>query len=80
MERYLIHVRLESLLQYTFPLLCLMRLVQWGAGHNQCPGRNPAHLEVSKISATLFRDYNITQIAPNQDWTCESWLVALPKN
>ncbi|KAI9877155.1 MAG: Telomerase protein component 1 [Pleopsidium flavum] len=55
-------------------------LIHWGAGYNQCPGRNIAHLEVSKISATLLRDYNFTQVDPKQDWTFVSWFVALPAN
>lgn len=51
-----------------------------GAGYKQCPGRNLAHLEVSKISATLRRDYDIAQVDPKQDWTFKSWFIASPSN
>ncbi|KAJ5833375.1 hypothetical protein N7474_001686, partial [Penicillium riverlandense] len=43
-------------------------LIHWGAGYNQCPGRNLAHFEISKLAATLFRDYDIQQVNPKQEW------------
>jgi cytochrome P450 len=39
-------------------------MVTFGAGYNQCPGRNLAHLEVSKTTAMLMRDYEIGLVNP----------------
>lgn len=80
MDKHLIHVSIDLTPQCSFPLACLMKTFQWGAGYNQCPGRNLAHLEISKITATLLRDYDIEQVDPKQEWTYESWFVALPSN
>jgi len=45
-----------------------------------CPGRNLAHIEISKISATIIRDYDVERVNPKQDWSFESWFVAVPWN
>ncbi|KAJ6110130.1 hypothetical protein N7486_002365 [Penicillium sp. IBT 16267x] len=42
-------------------------LIHWGAGYNACPGRNFAQFEISKVAATLLRDYDIEQVDPKQD-------------
>lgn len=53
-------------------------MVAFGAGYNQCPGRNPAHLEVSKAAALMVRDYDIKQINPGQEWKFMSHFAAIP--
>ncbi|KAL4875796.1 cytochrome P450 [Aspergillus karnatakaensis] len=53
-------------------------LIHWGAGYNQCPGRNLAHFEISKLGATLLRDYDIEQIDPEQNWTWENHFTCVP--
>ncbi|EAW15334.1 cytochrome P450 [Aspergillus clavatus NRRL 1] len=55
-------------------------LIHWGAGYNQCPGRNLAHFEISKLAATLFRDYEIEQIHPKQEWMFENHFTVVPYN
>ena len=55
-------------------------LKQFGAGYNQCPGRHLAHLEVSKVSATLIRDFDVEQVNPKQSWTFETHFTAVPYN
>jgi cytochrome P450 len=55
-----------------------IELLQFGAGYNQCPGRHLAHLEVSKVVATLLRDFEIEQINPGQSWTFETHFTAVP--
>ncbi|KFY32922.1 hypothetical protein V495_08597 [Pseudogymnoascus sp. VKM F-4514 (FW-929)] len=36
-------------------------MVQFGAGYNSCPGQNLARMEISKVTATLVRDFDIRQ-------------------
>ncbi|KAF1812842.1 cytochrome P450 [Eremomyces bilateralis CBS 781.70] len=50
----------------------------FGAGYNQCPGRHLAHLEVSKVTATLLRDFDIEQVNPGQSWTFKAKFTAVP--
>lgn len=40
--------------------------MQFGAGYAACPGQNLARVELAKICATLFRDYDIRQVDPKQ--------------
>ena len=51
---------------------------QWGAGYNQCPGRNLAQFELSKLAATLLRDYDIEQVDPKKEWAFKSQFMAVP--
>ncbi|MCJ1320054.1 hypothetical protein MMC15_005390 [Xylographa vitiligo] len=53
-------------------------LIQFGAGYNSCPGRNLAQLEVSKVTATMVRDYDVRQIDPTKDWSYEAHFTAVP--
>ncbi|PWY74280.1 cytochrome P450 [Aspergillus heteromorphus CBS 117.55] len=53
-------------------------LIHWGAGYNQCPGRNLAHFEVSKVCATLLRDFDIEAVDPKQPWRFETHFTAVP--
>ncbi|RAK96825.1 cytochrome P450 [Aspergillus ibericus CBS 121593] len=53
-------------------------LIHWGAGYNQCPGRNLAHFEISKLTATIVRDYDIEQVDPKKPWSFETHFTAVP--
>ncbi|KAE8148707.1 cytochrome P450 [Aspergillus avenaceus] len=53
-------------------------LIHWGAGYNQCPGRNLAHFEMSKVTATIVRDYEIQQVDPKKPWRFETHFTAVP--
>ncbi|KAL4784109.1 cytochrome P450 [Aspergillus varians] len=50
----------------------------FGAGYNSCPGRNLASIELSKVIATLVRDYDICQQNPNEAWTYMAYFTAVP--
>ncbi|KAJ5721953.1 uncharacterized protein N7483_009887 [Penicillium malachiteum] len=43
-------------------------LIHWGAGYNQCPGRNLAHFEITKLAATLIRDFDFELTDPKKEW------------
>lgn len=51
---------------------------QWGAGYNACPGRNFAQFEISKLAATIFRDYAIEQVDPKHEWTWKNHFICVP--
>ncbi|RDW63194.1 cytochrome P450 [Aspergillus mulundensis] len=53
-------------------------LVHWGAGYNQCPGRNLAHFEISKLAATLLRDYEFEMVDPEKEWTFSNHFITTP--
>jgi hypothetical protein len=42
-------------------------MVAFGAGYDQCPSRNLAHLEVSKTTAMLMRDCEIELVDPKKE-------------
>lgn len=43
-----------------------------------CPGQNLAKIELSKICATLVRDYNIRQVDPGRNWQWKAYFVVAP--
>ncbi|KAL4907067.1 hypothetical protein BDW74DRAFT_190058 [Aspergillus multicolor] len=51
----------------------------FGQGYNSCPGRHLATIELSKIIATLVRDYDIRQQDPNQTWKYMAYFTAVPE-
>ncbi|KAL4884314.1 cytochrome P450 [Aspergillus karnatakaensis] len=53
-------------------------LIHWGAGYNQCPGRNLAQFELSKVLATVLKDYDIERIDPKKEWQFETRFLAVP--
>ncbi|OBT84328.1 hypothetical protein VE02_07275 [Pseudogymnoascus sp. 03VT05] len=53
-------------------------MVQFGAGYNSCPGKNLARMEVSKVTATLVRDFDIRQVDPKHEWSFKSHFTAVP--
>lgn len=52
--------------------------IAFGAGYNQCPGRHLAHLEVSKTTALLMRDYDIDLVDPTKEWKYETYFTVAP--
>lgn len=36
-----------------------------------CPGHQLAKIELSKVLATIVRDYDIKLVDENQDWKCK---------
>ncbi|KAL2817512.1 cytochrome P450 [Aspergillus cavernicola] len=53
-------------------------LVHWGAGYNQCPGRNLAHFEINKLAATLIRDYEFERVDPKKEWSFKNHFITTP--
>lgn len=60
-----------------FVVLCSPS-VQFGAGYESCPGHNIAKMELSKLTATIIRDYDIRQVTPGQEWSYKATFVAAP--
>lgn len=52
----------------------------WGFGYASCPGQNIAKIELSKICATLVRDYDFKQVDPKQEWTWKAYFTVVPEN
>ncbi|KAK0617794.1 benzoate 4-monooxygenase cytochrome P450 [Bombardia bombarda] len=50
----------------------------WGQGYNSCPGQNIAKMEMSKIAATLVRDYDIHQVDGKQEWQWKAYFTVVP--
>ncbi|KAL4733347.1 cytochrome P450 [Aspergillus similis] len=50
----------------------------FGHGYNSCPGRHLATIELSKVIATLVRDYDIRQQSPGQSWRYMAYFTAVP--
>ncbi|KAK8069631.1 benzoate 4-monooxygenase cytochrome P450 [Apiospora phragmitis] len=38
--------------------------IPWGVGYASCPGQHVARMQLSKIGATIVRDYEIRQVVP----------------
>ncbi|ETS77916.1 hypothetical protein PFICI_09978 [Pestalotiopsis fici W106-1] len=54
------------------------QFMPWGQGYASCPGQNIARLELSKIAATIVRDYDIRQVDPKQQWHWKARFAMLP--
>ncbi|KAH8898076.1 cytochrome P450 [Thozetella sp. PMI_491] len=52
--------------------------IPFGAGYNSCPGHHIAKMEISKICATLLRDYCIHQVDATQNWTYSAYFTVVP--
>ena len=52
--------------------------MQFGLGYGACPGINLAKIQLSKLTATIVRDYNIRQVDPDQSWTYDAYFNVLP--
>jgi cytochrome P450 len=51
---------------------------QFGAGYGSCPGQNIAKIELSKITATIVRDYDIRQVNKDQNWQWKAYFTVVP--
>ncbi|KAK4227121.1 benzoate 4-monooxygenase cytochrome P450 [Podospora fimiseda] len=54
-------------------------LIPFGLGFASCPGHYIAKIELSKICATLVRDYDFCQVDPKQEWTWKAFFSAVPE-
>ncbi|KUI71583.1 Pisatin demethylase [Cytospora mali] len=68
-ERWLEDEKSPALEKYYMP---------FGLGYMSCPGQNLARIELSKISATLVRDYDIRQVNPGQEWQWKAYFTVAP--
>ncbi|KAI1845677.1 hypothetical protein JX266_008288 [Neoarthrinium moseri] len=53
--------------------------IPFGAGYCSCPGQNFGKIEISKLTSTLVRDYNIRQVDPDQQWTWKAYFILVPR-
>ena len=53
--------------------------VPFGMGYGSCPGQNIAKIELSKICATLVRDYDIRQVDESKEWTWKAYFTVVPE-
>ena len=56
----------------------LIGCLQFGLGYAACPGINLAKIEMSKLAASIVRDYDIRQVNPKQEWSYEAYFNTLP--
>lgn len=47
-------------------------------GYNSCPGQNVAKMELSKITATMVRDYDIRLVNKSQQWSWKAYFTVVP--
>ncbi|KAK0714043.1 benzoate 4-monooxygenase cytochrome P450 [Lasiosphaeria miniovina] len=50
----------------------------FGLGYGGCPGINLAKIQMSKLAASLVRDYDVRQVNPGQEWSYEAYFNTLP--
>lgn len=53
-------------------------LIPFGAGYASCPGQHLARIELSKMAATIVRDYDICQVNAGQEWQYVANFTAVP--
>ncbi|KAI1871529.1 uncharacterized protein JN550_004523 [Neoarthrinium moseri] len=52
--------------------------IPFGAGYASCPGQNIARIELSKITATIVRDYDIHLVDKAQEWKYKAYFTVVP--
>ncbi|KAK8116160.1 hypothetical protein PG984_012662 [Apiospora sp. TS-2023a] len=52
--------------------------IPWGVGYAACPGQHIARMQLSKIAATIVRDYEVRQVVPGAEWKWSAWFTAVP--
>jgi cytochrome P450 len=52
--------------------------VQFGLGYAACPGQNLARIQLSKILATLVRDYDFRQVDKGASWKYYTFFTVAP--
>ncbi|KAJ1325264.1 benzoate 4-monooxygenase [Microdochium nivale] len=50
----------------------------FGLGYASCPGHNLAKIQLSKISATIVRDYDIEQVDKTAEWKYHTFFTVAP--
>ncbi|KUI60660.1 Pisatin demethylase [Cytospora mali] len=50
----------------------------FGAGYMSCPGQHYAKMEISKISSTIVRDYDIRLVNPDKPWKWNAFFTMVP--
>ncbi|KAK7917833.1 cytochrome P450 [Apiospora marii] len=50
----------------------------FGAGYNSCPGQHVTKIEMSKVAATIVRDYDICQARKDQTWKWKAYFTVVP--
>ncbi|EMR69153.1 putative benzoate 4-monooxygenase cytochrome p450 protein [Eutypa lata UCREL1] len=46
--------------------------------YNRCPGHHLAKLQLSKIAATIVRDYSIRMVNPQSEWKWKAYFTCVP--
>ncbi|ORY69940.1 cytochrome P450 [Pseudomassariella vexata] len=54
--------------------------IPFSGGISTCPGQHLARIELSKILATIVRDYDIWQVNPDQEWHYHAYFTTVPGN
>lgn len=52
--------------------------MKFGVGYQSCPGQHVAKMELSKITATIVRDYDIRQVNKDQQWQWKAYFTVVP--
>ncbi|KXJ87122.1 cytochrome P450 [Microdochium bolleyi] len=52
--------------------------IPFGLGYASCPGHNLAKIQLSKILATIVRDYDIEQVDKGADWSYHTFFTVAP--
>ncbi|KAK8084910.1 cytochrome p450 [Apiospora hydei] len=52
--------------------------IPWGVGYASCPGQHVARMQLSKLSATIVRDYEVRQVVPGAEWKWSAWFTSVP--
>ncbi|KAK8102239.1 hypothetical protein PG984_015385 [Apiospora sp. TS-2023a] len=50
----------------------------FGAGYNSCPGQHVTKIELSKVAATIVRDYDICQVQKDHAWKWKAYFTVVP--
>ncbi|KAI1336932.1 cytochrome P450 [Xylariaceae sp. FL0016] len=50
----------------------------WGLGWTSCPGQHLARVQMSKILATIVRDYDIRLVHPEKEWKWAAYFTLNP--
>ncbi|KAK8007096.1 hypothetical protein PG989_001086 [Apiospora arundinis] len=56
------------------------RYLPFSGGIGTCVGQHLARIELSKILATIVRDYDIRQVDPKQEWTYYAYFTVVPRD
>ncbi|KAI0148893.1 cytochrome P450 [Pestalotiopsis sp. NC0098] len=52
----------------------------FGMGWASCPGQHIARIQLSKIGATMMRDYEFQQVQPGKEWEWMAYFICVPKH